>query len=274
MFVDTYRKNGGRDDARVLVWRGSTETMNPTTDRALIAEAREEDPVAAATEYDAEFRTDIAAFVAREVVDACTPPRRHELPPISGTTYFAFTDPSGGSADSMTLAIAHREGERATLGAVREVRPPFSPESVVREFAALLKTYRLHAVTDDRYAGEWPRERFREHGIAYELSEKPKSDLYRDALPLLNSGRVELLDLPRLTAQLIGLERRTARGGRDSIDHAPGAHDDLANAVAGALCRAAHKPRAMIISDEALALAKLPPPVSPAFRQPRAFFGR
>jgi hypothetical protein len=29
------------------------------------------------------------------------------------------------------------------------------------------------------------------------------------------------------------LERRTARGGRDSIDHPPGQHDDLANAVAG-----------------------------------------
>jgi hypothetical protein len=30
-----------------------------------------------------------------------------------------------------------------------------------------------------------------------------------------------------------GLERRTARGGRDTIDHAPGGHDDLANVVAG-----------------------------------------
>ncbi|MGI4942968.1 MAG: hypothetical protein ACRYHQ_20780, partial [Janthinobacterium lividum] len=26
-----------------------------------------------------------------------------------------------------------------------------------------------------------------------------------------------------------------ARGGRDSIDHAPGAHDDIANVVAGVL---------------------------------------
>jgi hypothetical protein len=34
----------------------------------------------------------------------------------------------------------------------------------------------------------------------------------------------------RLVAQIVGLERRTARGGRDSIDHAPGAHDDVANA--------------------------------------------
>ncbi|WP_148360629.1 hypothetical protein [Acidisphaera rubrifaciens] len=46
---------------------------------------------------------------------------------------------------------------------------------------------------------------------------------------------MRLLDVPRLTAQLCALERRTARGGRDSIDHAPGAHDDLANAAAGAL---------------------------------------
>jgi hypothetical protein len=54
-------------------------------------------------------------------------------------------------------------------------------------------------------------------------------------LPLLNSGRAELLDLPRLSAQLCGLERHTARSGRDSIDHAPGAHDDVANCVAGCL---------------------------------------
>ena len=33
----------------------------------------------------------------------------------------------------------------------------------------------------------------------------------------------------------MGLERRTARGGRDSIDHTPGGHDDLANAAAGVL---------------------------------------
>ena len=60
-----------------------------------------------------------------------------------------------------------------------------------------------------------------------------KSDLYRDFLPLINSQQVDLLDIPRGIAQLCSLERRTARGGRDSIDHAPGAHDDIANAIAG-----------------------------------------
>ena len=48
-----------------------------------------------------------------------------------------------------------------------------------------------------------------------------------------------MLDNQRLTNQLLGLERRTARSGKDSIDHAPHAHDDLANACAGVLVTAA-----------------------------------
>ncbi len=96
----------------------------------------------------------------------------------------------------------------------------------------------LSAFTGIRsYAGEWPRERFRVHSIEYRPAERPKAEIYRDFLPILNSRRADLLDHMRLVNQICGLERRTARGGRDSIDHAPGAHDDLANAVAGALVR-------------------------------------
>ena len=83
----------------------------------------------------------------------------------------------------------------------------------------------------------------RGHSVAVEPSERSKSEIYKEFLPLLNSGTVELLDVARLHAQLVGLERRTARGGRDSIDHAPGAHDDLANASAGVLVLAARRPR-------------------------------
>jgi len=92
--------------------------------------------------------------------------------------------------------------------------------------------YGIGEVCGDRYAGEWPRERFRAHGVTYVPSEKTKSDLYAALLPLVNSCRVELLDDRRLLGQLGGLERRTARGGRDSIDHAPGGHDDVCNAAA------------------------------------------
>ncbi|MEK7334644.1 MAG: hypothetical protein AAB222_04900, partial [Candidatus Binatota bacterium] len=116
----------------------------------------------------------------------------------------------------MTLAISHNEDGKAVLDVVREVRPPFSPDGVAKEFSDLLKSYQVYSVRGDRYGGEWPRERFAVHGAAYELSEKTKSEIYLATLPLLNSKRVELLDHKRLKTQLTNLERRTGRGGRDS----------------------------------------------------------
>ena len=89
---------------------------------------------------------------------------------------------------------------------------------------------------------------------------KAKSDLYVAMLPLLNSRRVELLDHPRLLNQLIGLERRTARSGKDSIDHPPGGRDDVINACAGALMLAASAVR---WNSEAMASAILRLRMSP-----------
>jgi hypothetical protein len=179
-----------------------------------------------------EFRDDIAQFVPYEVVTACLGDYR-EMAPARGR-YSAFTDPSGGSADSFTLAISHKDGDVVVIDAVREVRPPFSPDAVVDDFSALIKAYRITKVAGDRYAGEFPRELFKKRVIKYELSEKVKSDLYRDVLPLLNSGRIVLPNNDRLVSQLCGLERRVSRAGRDSIDRGPGGHDDLCNSVAGA----------------------------------------
>ena len=233
---NAFRRHYGKDDARVLVWKASTAEMNPSVDKRIIAEAYEEDPKSAKAEFGGEFRTDLADYISRETVDAVTMWGRHELPPEPGVNYSAFVDPSGGVSDSMTLAIAHLGRNTACiLDAVIEVRPPLDPEQTVAEFAALLRRYGVTRIVGDKYAGEWPPARFAEHGVEFEQSARPKSDLYRDLLPLLNARRIELLDHPRLSAQLAGLERRTARSGRNSIDHAPGGHDDLANAVAGAL---------------------------------------
>ena len=178
----------------MLVWQGDTQSMNPLVDQAVIAEAYERDDVSASAEYGAQFRRDIESFVSREAIDACLVPGRLELAPSSSFHHFAFVDPSGGSADSMTLAIAHHENGHGVLDALREFRPPFSPEAVVADCAALLKAYKVSDVVGDRYAGEWPREQFSKLGVTYVVSERVKSDIYRDCLPLLNSSRVELLD--------------------------------------------------------------------------------
>ena len=269
---ETYRRWYGVAGAPCLVWQAPTRVMNPTIPQATIDDAYERDPQAAAAEFGAQFRSDIAAYVSREVVDAATMLGRRELLPASGIRYTAFVDPSGGSADSMTLAIAHRDSKDRTLGildCVREVRPPFSPEAVVADFVQVLKTYGISKVTGDRYGGEWCREPFRKLGITYEISEKSKGDIYQNCLPLLNSGKVELLDLPKLSAQFIGLERRTARGGKESIDHAPGGHDDLVNSVTGALLLATSGPGPMKINAESLRRLLASPPMPGSFNYGR-----
>jgi hypothetical protein len=243
---DTYKRHFGKDDAPVLVWKATTRQMNPSVPQADIDAAMEADPARATAEYLAEFRNDIETFLSREAVEACVSPDVTARAPLSSLQYVGFVDPSGGSSDSMTLAIAHaetRDGKRAIiLDAVAERKPPFSPEQVVEEFSALLKQYRIFTIHGDRYAGEWPREQFRKRGITYVPAAKPKSDIYLELLPHVSSRSLDLLDHPKLVAQLVSLERRTARGGRDSIDHSPGAHDDMANAVAGAIYLASSRP--------------------------------
>lgn len=243
-----YQAHFGREDAPVLVWQAATEVMHPGNAklRRDAAKMAAEDPARAAAEFGAQFRSDVETLVTLEVLDACTVPGRHELSPVppdacvtSPVTYVAAVDPSGGSADSFTLAIAHRAGDRAVLDLVREVRPPFSPEAVVRDFAAVLRVYGITQVIGDRFGGVWVREKFRDHAIGYELASQAKSEVYLALLPLLNSHQVELLDVPRLRAQLQGLERYAARGGRDTVDHRPKSHDDVANAAALALVAAA-----------------------------------
>jgi hypothetical protein len=198
---------------------------------------------------------------ANRLLNACEPSFR-----LSGPSYLAFVDPSGGSADSMTLAIAHRDKNgHGVLDALRERRPPFSPDDVVEEFATLLKSYRISRVTGDRYAGEWVRQPFRARGIDYICAEQTASDFYRDALPLFNSGKIELLDIPRLTAQFVNLERRTSRSGKDLISHPPGAHDDAANSCAAALVLCTAK-TPLIIPQVAMARMSLRLPLNiPAF---------
>jgi hypothetical protein len=226
---------GARGDPTILVAQGSTKTFNPSLKQSVIDRAYSRDPIAASAEFGAEFRTDLEAFVTREVVEACIARNTYEIPYRAGLRYCGFVDPSGGGHDSFTLAVAHRDADSLILDAVREVRPPFSPESVCLEFSGLLKAYKIRTITGDKYAAIWPVEVFARHGIRYEQSARPKSDLYLALLPLLNSRRVSLLDHPKLVTQLVGLERRTARSGRDSVDHPPHGHDDVANCVAGVL---------------------------------------
>jgi hypothetical protein len=232
---ETHRKHYGADgDPLILVAQGASRDFNSTLPQRVVDRALERDRASAEAEFGGVFRQDIEGYASFEIVQGCVGDHI-EMAPLEQYRYSAFCDPSGGSADSFTLSLAHKDqSERVIIDATREVRPPFSPDGVIDEFASLLKTYRIGRVVGDRYAGEFPREIFRKYGIEYRCAEKSKSDLYRDLLPLLNAGRIVLPKSDRLVNQICGLERRVARSGRDSIDHGPNGHDDLCNAVAGA----------------------------------------
>jgi hypothetical protein len=241
-----YRKHFGQA-GDVLVWQADSQTMNPTLKASLIAEAAEDDPEAAAAEWQGQFRSDLESYVSTAVLDACTVPGVVERPPVSGVAYGAFLDAAAGSGrDSFAAAIAHPEAVSdgqvvAVLDAVRDIRPPFDPWAVAAELADFLKAYGVTVVQADRYAGGFVCEAFKRHGVVVTQDAMPKSDLYLAALPLLNAQHADLLDLPQLRAQLASLERRRRAGGRDVVDHLPGAHDDVANAAAGALVLAAQR---------------------------------
>ena len=247
ILYDAHRKYFGNDAAtRGLYIQATSRDLNPGIDEQDIAEAMEDDPAAAQSEYLGHFREDLQGFLDDATVDAAIVPGRRMLPRSVTCKHVAFADPSGGRGDSFTLAIAHAEPAPAgkpaglvVLDVLQAVAPPFDPETVVSSMAETLKSYGVREVHGDQYAGEWVPAAFQRHGITYKPSELTRSEIYLEVLPLFSQSRIELLDLPVLRTQLLLLERRTRAGGRDSVDHPRGAHDDHANAAAGALRLAA-----------------------------------
>lgn len=231
LLYQKYRDHFGRTSDDVLVIQGGTKLFNPTIDPKIIEDAMRDDPEAARAEWLGEFRSDLEAFIARDTIESLARTSPLELPFNNKYRYFAFTDPSGGGQDEFCLAIAHLEADQIIVDSVQGRKG--APHSIVAEYADTLKRYRISQVYGDRYAGSWPSDEFKKYGIKYIPSEKPKSDLYVDALPMLNSGRIEIPPHQKLINQFSSLERRTTRSGKDSIDHPPSGHDDYCNVVAG-----------------------------------------
>jgi hypothetical protein len=260
LLYSAHRKYFGNDaETRGLYIQAESRELNPTLDEAEIAEAMQDDPAAAQSEFLGLFRADLQGFLDDATVDGAIVSGRRELAPVAGVRYVAFCDPSGGRSDSFTLAIAHSEAnpdptreqepERLVLDAVRVIAPPFDPETAVAGIAAVLDEYGLSDVSGDKYGAEFVVSAFARHGIAYSASDRSRSEIYLETLPHFSRGAIELLDVPLLRTQLLLLERRTRSAGRDSVDHPAGAHDDLANSVCGALLLAASGAAPMNISD-------------------------
>ena len=241
LLYDRFAEFFGKNDPDVLVVKGTSLEFNPTLDKAIIDRELRRDLERASAEYLSEWRDDLTTFLDRALVEAALDRGVTVRPPQLAFRYTSFCDPSGGRGDSFTAGIAHAEGNLLILDALYERRAPFDPSTVVAEIAALLRSYGITEISGDKYAAQWVVEAFAKEGIRYIQSERDKSQIFLDVLPLFTAGRTRILDSQRLTYQLISLERRSTRVGRDIVSHPDHAnsHDDLANSATGALVLAA-----------------------------------
>lgn len=237
-----WSRHGFKEGAPVVVAKAASRTMNSKLKQSIVDAALEADRPKAEAEYLAIFRSDVTGFVSMEMIAPLIDKWIMVRPPMPGIRYSAFYDGSGGRRDSACLAIAHQSKDRKIiLDCVIERKSPHDPEQAIEEFAATLKEYGVHAVTGDNYSAAWSANSWSKNGITFHLSKLDRSTIYLSTLPLITSARISFLDHDRLIGQLVNLERRTGQGGKDKVDHVKHGHDDLINAVAGAIVNLALK---------------------------------
>src|SRR5262245_46618678 len=231
-----HRDHFGVDGDDVLVVQGASKTFNPSLSDATLAAQRAADPTAAGAEWDAEFRSDIGAFLDDELIDAAIDHGRPlELSPVDGVIYRAFVDAAGGGPDSYTISIGHKQGDVYIIDVVRGTSGKFDPQSVTEEYAKLCRQYRIRSVIGDNYARDWVAGAWRKLGFEYIRSSRPKGAIYLESLPVFTRGLARLPNNARLIRELRLLERRTHRSGKDTVEHPRNGHDDHANVVCGVL---------------------------------------
>jgi hypothetical protein len=250
LLYDKWKESYGRDDPDCLVIQAPTLTLNPSLDPKIVAKDLARDPARARSEWFAEWRDDLSSYVPRELIEGAVDNGVKVRPPVPGVRYSAFADPSGGVSDSFCASVSHREGfdgESVIIDCVIEIPAPCNPVEAARQIAMTLKQYGITSVTGDRYSAGFAVDAFARFGCTYLHSDRDRSQIYIDALPLFTSGCARLVDNRKLVTQLSQLERKTT-SGRDRISHPErsGHHDDIANAVCGSLLMATAKPRATL----------------------------
>jgi hypothetical protein len=239
LLYDRWQKFYGISDQNTLVIWAKTRQLNPTIDEQVVVDALADDPQSGASEYDSIWRDDLASYVTRPEIEACILDSMTVRPPQPGIQYVSRIDASSGlGKDSTTACIGHMEGDIGVIDCIVEIRPPFSPPDAVAQVAAVLRSYNnISPTTGDRWGLNFVASEFARHNITLEYNDKNRSDIYREALPIIRSGRARLLANERMVNQFINLERRALPGGGERIDHPQrgGCHDDVCQVVSAVL---------------------------------------
>jgi hypothetical protein len=237
------RHYGPLGDPLVMVVQADSRALNPSLRQSVVDRAYATDPVGADSEYGGRFRQPTTAYLERSLVEAAVFKGLTRKGPLPGVRYYAHVDVAGGSGtDSFAMAIGHKQinarREIVCFDALFEVRPKFNPDEVVAQCAEQLRVYGITSAYSDNYAAQWPVTAFARYGVAVMSCPLTASELYLHSLPAWTASRVQMLDNDRAVDQLAGLKRKVGQGGRETVEHPRGAHDDLANVCAGVIWQA------------------------------------
>jgi hypothetical protein len=238
---DDFQAAWGKPDPDRLVFKAPSWLLNPTLVGRLERERRL-DPRRFSREYAAEFADALLeSLLTADAIDLVTPRGIVERAPDRRRTSVVHLDMATGiGKDAAGIAVATDDGVRAILQAVRHFTPPFSVSDVIGEVADLCRRYDVPEVTVDKYAPGLVLDLLAQRGIDGRIADADTSKAFLGLLMLVNTRGCSLLDSRVLRAELIGLMRQPAAGGKDIVSHGRNGHDDLAAAVAQVLTQSAH----------------------------------
>jgi hypothetical protein len=222
-----------------LVWQLPSAIMNPTIQGRILDEARKRDESKFHREFLAQFTTDIAGWIATDVLEACVVRNRTELPRVENGTYVAAVDPAFQHSD-FALAVLHQKADGPIVvdrverweGTKKE---PLGYEWVCGEIARIVKEYGIREVWGDQYCAAVIKQYFDKLGIRYHeytFGTHTRADLFGNLRHLLVQRKIELLDEPILLRELRALEESSTPNGNIDIRPSRSQKDDVAVAVA------------------------------------------
>ncbi len=243
------KKYWGKNGDRILFIRAATWEARPVeseehrilfpTFEAGLAEEKANDPSAFASEYGAEYRTELEDYLSLEAVEACVVQGRDVLP-YDGRTHRMFVDLAGGGGgqDSAAACITKTlpDNKGAAVAWLFEKKPPYDSEALVDFLVEEAREFGIGLITGDNFSGGVYASMFQKRGISYVVEKRTATVLYRQFAPVVTGKKVELPDprksltVERGLNQLVSL---TKREGGEKITHASGEHDDVANVLAG-----------------------------------------
>lgn len=252
LFAELYRKATSGELEHALAQHASSAEMNPTLSSEWLAQQRvilgEEE---FAAEYLADFTAGGSAYFEDTAIDEAVSDRGEIAPETSGYRRFvAGLDPAFGGGDSFGLAIvceSMAEAGRIELAYANAWKPKRArrgrtleetraiEDELLLEIAEVCRRYNARGITDQHKAAGVV-DRLRRLGVACRteaMTERTKTDVFRELRARLNAAELGLYPQPQLLAELRRVRSRfQAHRASVFIPRVGGSHGDIAQALA------------------------------------------